>query len=632
MGALTKGNHSRNYMAENRDYTKRAFGLTVMVIAILIGLSFIPPFTIGGVTIKRANILSDIIDFGDAPAISETSESLLDTSFLELFRGTSRNEADTTASAGVVSPAGSPPSAEAVPDSVRFAHLAKPTVSQAEIVNIEDFSPGQTMMSRFYHSLAYQSERRPIRIAVLGDSFIEADIITADLREQLQMRYGGSGVGFVPFSTPLSKYRGTVRHTHQGWTNYNVVKIKDVPEEYRPWFFVSGNISIPNEGAATEYRGVPFRNRIEKTNSASLLFVNRGGSVLDVTVNDSLSYNFRPASSQDVDCIPIRHRDIFQIEVKVGNPEGFIGYGVVLEDSVGVSVHNFSVRSNSGMALFGTDYGINSQINALMNYDLIILQYGLNAMSADVTNYSYYGLQLCRIIEYIKQCFPGSAILVMSVGDRSTLKGGTATTMPAVEAMVYAQREAARTSGVGFWNTFEAMGGKNSMPEFVKRQWASKDHTHIGYQGGKYIAGQLVAYLNAAVESIREQDGPLFEPILDIVPTQHEAGMPVHISTGHDALPVFEAARGSELPAAAGGESYEVIIMDYETLDEIPEEDPLREAAPDEITPLSETGVSAEADDTAPTGDGQTAPGSPESGSSMKSGDATDNPNGTANL
>ena len=177
----------------------------------------------------------------------------------------------------------------------------------------------------------------------------------------------------------------------------------------------------------------------------------------------------------------------------------------MLEDSVGVSVHNFSVRSNSGLALLGTDYRINREFDEYMNYDMVILQYGLNAMSADVTDYGYYQKQLVKIINYIKQCFPGSAVVVMSVGDRSTMQNGTAVTMPAVKAMLKTQERAAEECGVGFWNTYEAMGGDNSMPKFVERHWAAKDYTHIGYPGGKYIAEQFVKFINAAVENVREQ-------------------------------------------------------------------------------------------------------------------------------
>ena len=44
--------------------------------------------------------------------------------------------------------------------------------------------------------------RRPVRIAFFGDSFVEGDILTADLREKLQLAYGGGGTGFAPTSRP----------------------------------------------------------------------------------------------------------------------------------------------------------------------------------------------------------------------------------------------------------------------------------------------------------------------------------------------------------------------------------------------------------------------------------------------
>ena len=357
---------------KEKDYTKRTFLITAVVIFLLVGISFIPPFTMFGIDFKRANILSDIIDFGDAPIIHETSEDLVDTSFYAMFRGIP----DDIKSARIATTEGELdiPSDTAAVKPVRGMYATRPEVDDPTIVCIEDLSEGEVMMSRFYHSLADQSDKRTVRIAVLGDSFIEADIITADLREQLQMKYGGNGVGFVPFSTPLSKYRGTVKHTHDGWDYYNVIKLKTVPEEYKPWFFVSGILCIPHEGATTEYKGVQFRNRIEKTNSASLLFVNRGKSSLEVTVNGTETNTYKPQSGQNVQHIDIRRPDISQIKVKVSNAKDFIGYGVVLEDSTGVSVHNYSVRSNSGTALFGTDYRINSEVDAFMNYDLIILQ------------------------------------------------------------------------------------------------------------------------------------------------------------------------------------------------------------------------------------------------------------------
>lgn len=485
-----------------RDYTRYAFYVSALVIVFLVCVSFVPGFHVGSLTIKRANILSDVVTFREDMQSLLSSEDLLDTSFVEEF----------DAANGAVQE--EPAAAEAVPvaDTVAVQPtdpnlLTVPVIADTTIVQIEDFSPDEQMLARFYHALAYETGSRPVRIAVLGDSFIEADIITADLREQLQVAYGGRGVGFVPFSTPLSKYRGTVSHTHEGWTDYNLIKRKSVPEAYKDRFFVSGMLSVPADGAYTQYKGVQFRKRIEQSNTATLFFRNGGDTELTVTVNDAPARSYRLPAEERVQCLSVETvEDIASLRIDVAHPAEFIGYGVVMEDSVGVSVHNYSVRSNSGLALLGTDYETNRQMNDYLPYDMVILQYGLNAMSPDVMDYGYYGKQLVKIISYIQRCFPESAVVVMSVGDRSTMQNGTAVTMPAVHAMLQTQEAAARACGVGFWNTYKAMGGDNSMPKFVERHWAAKDYTHIGYPGGKYIAEQFVRFLNAAVASVRQQD------------------------------------------------------------------------------------------------------------------------------
>lgn len=75
----------------------------------------------------------------------------------------------------------------------------------------------------FYRALdEIQSKGRLVRIAVFGDSFIEADIFTADLREMLQKRFGGCGVGFVTITSMTSGYRPTVRHSFGGWSSHAV--------------------------------------------------------------------------------------------------------------------------------------------------------------------------------------------------------------------------------------------------------------------------------------------------------------------------------------------------------------------------------------------------------------------------
>lgn len=63
---------------------------------------------------------------------------------------------------------------------------------------IEDYSVGHIGLKRFFAALRNSRQaNRPVRVAFLGDSFIEGDIVVADFRSGMQERFGGRGVGFV---------------------------------------------------------------------------------------------------------------------------------------------------------------------------------------------------------------------------------------------------------------------------------------------------------------------------------------------------------------------------------------------------------------------------------------------------
>lgn len=493
-------------MNQKRDYTSRSFVITFVVVVLLLGISRIPRFKVGEVSLKKINILSDLIkeDFYPSPE----TDSYFDTTFLAegeaLEAAAKADSAPMIISVPVVTPASlvipAPMPVQAVVDSPNQAPVPTASIttvetstnSSSEIPFLEDFGiNGVAALSHFYGVLTETHKKQPIRIAVLGDSFIEGDIITADIREQLQDLYGGKGVGFVPFASPIAKFRGTTSHTFTGWEVLNVKNARRAPAELQDKFFVSGNLCIPAEGAYTQLKGVSFRKHIQRASVAKLIFMNRQHTTIQVTINDSIQHLFAPESGTHVQQIEIEE-NIQSIRVSLSAPEGFIGYGIVLEDQQGVSVDNFSIRGNSSLALFGTNGDINTQIGQMRRYDLVILQYGLNVMSQDVLHYDSYSKAFVKVINYMKRCFPGSSILVMGVCDRSMQRDGEFVTMPAVPGMIQAQRNAAQETGVAFWNTFEAMGGQNSMTAFVKKQWAAKDYTHIGYAGGKFIAGKLV--------------------------------------------------------------------------------------------------------------------------------------------
>ena len=56
---------------------------------------------------------------------------------------------------------------------------------------IEDYSVGHIGLKRFFAALRNSRQaNRPVRVAFLGDSFIEGDIVVADFRSGMQERFG----------------------------------------------------------------------------------------------------------------------------------------------------------------------------------------------------------------------------------------------------------------------------------------------------------------------------------------------------------------------------------------------------------------------------------------------------------
>lgn len=218
----------------NDDCSSRSLFLAAATLLALVAISFIPPVDAGGVSLRRASIFSDLVRFdGDEAAKKEADMPEID---VEEFHVDLGKVAETAARAAVASsPTGAETSVswEGIFDeqptggdtAAVAAAIAEPEPAEdfAEIlppdsliIPIEDFGAADsTALGRLYEKLL---AGEPVRIAFMGDSFVEGDILTADLRESLQDTFGGGGVGFVPAASPFTGFRQTVKTTSKGWT------------------------------------------------------------------------------------------------------------------------------------------------------------------------------------------------------------------------------------------------------------------------------------------------------------------------------------------------------------------------------------------------------------------------------
>lgn len=482
-------------MTPEKDYTRRSWIAVASLIAVLVGLSLIPPQTLGGISLRRANILSDLLSFADDVVASEEPAAIDDADFHVDLQQVARIIADTAPQHATttyewrisenVKPAATQPIR---PDSIRLFPV---------LVPIENFdSTKRNPLVAFYEKL--QKGKSLTRIAIMGDSFIEGDILSADLREKLQLRFGGSGAGFAPIASPLTGFRRTIKTQSKGWDSYNIMQRRSIPATIKDYSYISGWLCQPTDGASVRWTGTRERERLDSCHTAHILFVSRNNSRVEVAINDTQRRTFEIKASPSVQQIVVQG-DIRSLEFKVlSGAEGFIGYGATFDTSPGVAVDNYSIRSNNGQAMFWTSPAVNSQINEMLDYDLIILQYGLNILQPGVRSFSKYREQLEKMITYVQQCFPSAAVLVMSVSDRAARSDSGFVPMDSAPYMVHAQRQAAKNCGVAFWSSYDAMQSHGGMTQFVINGWASKDYTHINFQGGRRIAWSLYDAINQA--------------------------------------------------------------------------------------------------------------------------------------
>lgn len=460
-----------------KNYIRYAFGLTLMVTLFTIGLRYIPEQTVFGMKLKRTDILSDLNRGNDI----EDLDGLVgeDQAGTVPEDGTTATPADSTGTAPV-----------------QTTQTTRPTQTPADppkgsVIPIVDYSEGGWMLSSFVNKL-HQIDQgdRPLRIAFMGDSFIEGDLVTGDLRELLQTKYGGGGVGFVPITSQVAGFRMTVAHKYGDW------KQKSIAYSDKG-FTISGYYYIPSEGAYADYKSSVHKKHLDRFDRARLLYISRGTSTLKAQVNGSQEFTRTTEPSEALQEW-VLEGDIQSIRYTVNGVEGFTGYGAFLENKWGINVDNYSMRGNSGMVMTKINRELSDQLDQIAPNDLIVLQYGLNVVESDVTNYSGYGDQMTLAVNHLKECFPHAAILIMSVPDRGTRVNGELVTMPGVRAMVKVQQKVAQECGVLYWSTFDLMRSLGGMATFVKNNWAAKDYTHIGARGGAKVAAGLYEAILAA--------------------------------------------------------------------------------------------------------------------------------------
>ncbi len=371
----------------------------------------------------------------------------------------------------------------------------------ADLTAIEDFSADGGYLNYFLQALnnvKADSAAGNCRIAFYGDSFIEGDILTMSLRDSLQKRFGGSGVGFLPISSEVSMFRKSLQSESDNWkVNSLNSKTKDAV------LGIGGKTFIPQANAGIKLYPANDINGIH------LLYTNNNDNQhVNTLTNKKYTNSYVLKAGEGLQSLALSQGadSVHHFSLTIPNSQGLEVYGLNVENGRGVYLDNFSLRGNSGLGLKSIADEQYSDFQKLMKYNLIVLQFGLNVAAPTSKDFSIYEKNMVKMITHLKTLFPETSFLLVSTSDRSYKQNGAYTTMPSIPLMVEAQRRVAKESGILFWNMYQAMGGENSMVDFVKAHHANKDYTHLTFSGGNKVATQLLKSLLFEYENYKSDD------------------------------------------------------------------------------------------------------------------------------
>ncbi len=355
-------------------------------------------------------------------------------------------------------------------------------------------------LNLFFESIEnLSSQGGSYHIAYFGDSQIEGDLLTQGLRDRIQKKWGGNGIGWMPITSIVSGFRVTINHGFNEF--WEVVDFKSYNRKQPYPVGPTGQVFGGVQGAYCNYtsRSYPFQKvqLIAHPKSTGQLNFNFDQKTTALNWPDPV----HPSYVHDLWNVPFNKMKLNVIE---GNPQL---YGVNFEKGDGVYVDNFGFRGNTGNSLTSLNPEMLQSIGKDIKTSLVVFHYGLNVIGHGVEDYHNYEITMSRSIEHLKICYPHAAILVIGMTDKAYKENGKWDTDPTVFHLLKTQQKVAKEHGVAYFSLFDAMGGPGSIRSWVQDsvpRLANSDYTHMTHNGCDYLSQYIYQYLIDSYDYYKE--------------------------------------------------------------------------------------------------------------------------------
>ena len=350
-----------------------------------------------------------------------------------------------------------------------LAPKPKPVIPKVPVDSVTD---SRMFLAAFYASLAESSDR-VVRVVHYGDSQIEGERMSLQIREKLQALYGGQGCGLMPLAQTIPN--------------------KTVRQQLR----MNGRFVQPAQGPRRYLVYGPKRDQRQD---------GMYGVMGQVTMmNDSLVKGSEEVTAVCTPLIPTAQYTRWKVFADTSIHYTFAGdtvflsgsgavYGLSQESDKGVIVDNIPMRGCLGLVFAKMDGTQLSSFYRDQHVKLIIMQFGGNAIPFNENPGTISGIVkgLREQVQYVQSCAPEASILFIGPSDMLTQEEGEWISYPMVSYMDRLLRKMALEENIAYFSLFRWMGGAGSMKRWQEIGLAGSDGVHFTRAGARK-AGNAVA-------------------------------------------------------------------------------------------------------------------------------------------
>ena len=331
----------------------------------------------------------------------------------------------------------------------------------------------------------------------IGDSHIQGDYFSGQIRKQLQYYFGNGGRG-VLFPYALAKSfgpRGAILKTNKKWIGEKTL----TPDLSNKLGFI-GYAAFTNDSNASialnfteNFEGSPFKriNIWHSSDSESYAFkLNNEFKFLENKLNPSgwgISSFYSNTSTNTFSLFP------FKTNTKQ-NHFGFYGFELISDIKYGVNYHHCGVVGAQFTHLINNAPWSIEQI-AHLNPDLIIFSFGTNEAYNKDLDTSFYKSSIIKFMQDLEIASPKTAFIFTTAPDTRSQNR-----IPSNQIIVNNILKRIATNGnYSIFDLNEAMGGWGSIYTWYNKGLTLKDKLHFteqGYslQGNLFTLSLLEAY------------------------------------------------------------------------------------------------------------------------------------------